>query len=160
MIQIYENSDPRLARHIHINHGAEIEQSIDRIKRLVQRIPDIRHKYSTRWLAIKYLENDKEAESVVEGLPGRDEIIAARFEEQKRISDILGSSLESSMVDAKYAFIQGALAETFETGRARKKRRTLTDKMRWSQASGLRSRYSFSCCISYLTALSCLVTIR
>lgn len=129
VIQIYENSDPRLARHIHINHGAEIEQSIDRIKRLVQRIPDIRHKYSTRWLAIKYLENDKEAEAVVEGLPGRDEIIAARFEEQKRISDILGSSLESSMVDAKYAFIQGALAETLETGRARKKRRTLTDKI-------------------------------
>lgn len=129
VIQIYENSDPRLARHIHINHGAEIEQSIDRIKRLVQRIPDIRHKYSTRWLAIKYLENDKEAEAVVEGLPGRDEIIAARFEEQKRISDILGSSLESSMVDAKYAFIQGALAETLEVGRARKKRRTLTDKI-------------------------------
>jgi ferrous iron transport protein B len=95
----------------------------------VQRIPDIRHKYSTRWLAIKYLENDKEAEAVVEGLPGRDEIIAARFEEQKRISDILGSSLESSMVDAKYAFIQGALAETLEVGRARKKRRTLTDKI-------------------------------
>lgn len=129
VIQIYENSDPRLARHIHINHGAEIEQSIDRIKHLIQRVPDIRHKYSTRWLAIKYLENDKEVESVVERLPGRDEIIAARFQEQKRIADLLGSPLESVLVDAKYAFIQGALAETLEIGRMRRKRHTLTDKI-------------------------------
>ena len=32
VIQVYEKSDPHLSRHIHINHGTEIEQSIDRIK--------------------------------------------------------------------------------------------------------------------------------
>ena len=62
VIQIYEKSDPHLARHIHINHGAELEQSIDRIKHLLQKDTDIRLKYSTRYLAIKYLENDKEIE--------------------------------------------------------------------------------------------------
>ncbi len=129
VIQIYEKSDPHLARHIHINHGAEIEQSIDRIKHLIQRNTAIRNKYSTRWLAIKYLENDKDAEAVVEGFPGRDAIISARFEEQKRIADILGTGMESALVDAKYAFIQGAIAETFESGRTKRKRHTLTDKI-------------------------------
>ena len=129
VIQIYEKSDPYLARHIHINHGAEIEQSIDRIKHLIQRWPSIRDKYSTRWLAIKYLENDKDVEAVVEGLPGRDEIIAARFEEQKRIAELLGTGMESALVDAKYAFIQGALAETFESGHTDRKRHTITDKI-------------------------------
>ena len=60
VVQIYEKSDPHLARHIHINHGAELEHSIDRIKTLLQKNTDIRYKYSTRYLAIKYLENDKE----------------------------------------------------------------------------------------------------
>ena len=127
VIQIYEKSDPHLARHIHINHGAELEQSIDRIKHLLQKDTDIRLKYSTRYLAIKYLENDKEIEKVVEALPGRDEIIAARYEEHKRIESLLNSGTESALVDAKYAFVEGALAETYIQGH--KKRHTLTDKI-------------------------------
>ncbi len=129
VIQIYEKSDPHLSRHIHINHGAELEHSIDRIKLLIQKNTDIRYKYSTRYLAIKYLENDKEIESVVEALPDRDEIIAARFEENRRINGILGSGIESAIVDAKYAFVQGALAETYMPYQGKKKRSSLTDKI-------------------------------
>ena len=129
VIQIYEKSDPHISRHIHINHGAELEQSIDRIKRLLQKNTDIRYKYSTRYLSIKYLENDKEVDRVVESLPNRDEIIAARFEEHKRIESLLKSGLESALVDAKYAFVQGALAETYEPYKGKKRRHTLTDKL-------------------------------
>ena len=129
VIQIYEKSDPHIARHIHINHGAELEQSIDRIKRLLQKNTDIRYKYSTRYLAIKYLENDKEIERVVESLPNRDEIISARFEEHRRIESLLKSGLESAMVDAKYAFVQGALAETYEPYKGKKRSHTLTDRL-------------------------------
>ncbi len=129
VIQIYEKSDPHLSRHIHINHGAELEQTIDRIKLLLQKNTDIRYKYSTRYLAIKYIENDKEIEKVVEALPNRDEIIAARFEEQKRIDGLLKSGLESALVDAKYAFVRGALAETYEPYKGKKRRRNLTDRI-------------------------------
>ena len=129
VIKIYENTDARLARHIHINHGAEIEQSIDRIKLLLQKDPEIRYQYSTRYLAIKYLENDSEVEKVVESLPNRDEIIAARFEEHKRIEGLLKSGLESAIVDSKYAFIQGALAETYKPDPTKRRRRTVTDKI-------------------------------
>ena len=129
VIQIDENSDPHLARHIHINHGSELEQSIDRLKVLIQKNQDIRYKYSTRFLAIKYLENDKEVEAVVERLPNRDEIIVARFQEQQRINEMLHSSAESALVDAKYAFVQGALAETYEPYKGKKSRRTITDKI-------------------------------
>ena len=129
VIQIDENSDPHLARHIHINHGSELEQSIDRLKVLIQKNQDIRYKYSTRFLAIKYLENDKEVEDVVEKLLNRDEIIAARFQEQQRINEMLHSSVESALVDAKYAFVQGALAETYEPYKGKKSRRTITDKI-------------------------------
>lgn len=129
VVQIYEKSDPHISRHIHINHGAELEQSIDRIKHLLQKNTNIRYTYSTRYLAIKYLENDKEVDKVVEALPDRDEIIAARFEEQKRIESLLKSGMESALVDAKYAFVQGALAETYEPYKGKRKRNTLTDKI-------------------------------
>ena len=129
VIQIYEKSDPHLARHIHINHGAELEQSIDRIKALISKTEDIRSKYSTRYLSIKYLENDKEIESVVESLSNRDEIISARFEENNRIRGLMGTGLESSLVDAKYAFVQGALAETYVPSSRKRRIHTLTDRI-------------------------------
>ena len=129
VIQVYEKSDPHLSRHIHINHGSEIEQSIDRIKLLLQKNDDLRYKYSTRYLAIKYLENDKEVEAVVESLPNRDEVISARYEENSRVRELMGSGLESSLVDAKYAFVQGALAETYQPNEGRRKRHTVTDKI-------------------------------
>ena len=129
VIQIYEKSDPSLARHIHINHGVELERSVNRIKALISHTEDIRSKYSTRYLAIKYLENDKEIEGVVESLSNRDEIISARFEENNRIRGLLGSGLESSMVDAKYAFVQGALAETYVPSSKKRKWHTLTDRI-------------------------------
>ena len=128
LIQVYENSDPHLARHIHINHGAELEHSIDTIKVLIQKNQNIRNKYSTRFLAIKYLENDSDVEGIVEQLPDRDEIIAARFSEQKRISELMNTSVESALIDAKYAFVQGALAETYVPYQGKKKT-TLTDRI-------------------------------
>ena len=129
VIQIYEKTDPNLARHIHINHGAELERSINRIKDLISHTEDIRSTYSTRYLAIKYLENDKEIENVVESLPNRDAIIAARYEENARIRSLLGSGAESAMVDAKYAFVQGALAETYVPSSKKRKWHTITDRI-------------------------------
>ena len=129
VIQIYENQDPHLARHIHINHGSELEQSIRAIKDLLKKNTDIRYKYSTRYLSIKYLEDDKEIDGVVEALPNRDEIISVRFREQNRIKEILNSSISSAMIDAKYAFVQGALAETWEPYQGKRRRNTLTEKI-------------------------------
>ena len=129
VIHVYENNDPTVARHIHINHGQELETSIDRIQHLIWKNEDIRTHYSTRWLAIKYLENDSDVEKTVEALPNHDEIIAARFEENKRIESLLGgTNAESAIVDAKYAFVQGALKETYTPAEVRKKH-TITDKI-------------------------------
>lgn len=129
VIAVYEHNTPELSRHIHINHGPELEQSIDRIKLLLQKNEDIRQKYSTRYLAIKYLENDSDIAKVVEALPNRDEVIAARFDEQKRLKEILGISAETAIVEAKYAFIQGALAETWQRNDKSREKKTLSEKI-------------------------------
>ena len=128
VIAMYEQHSPKLARHIHINHGAEIEQSIDRIKLILQRDADLRARYSTRYLAIKALEDDSEVIKAISACAVGDEALAACDEEQKRIERILGSNSESAIVDAKYAFIQGALTETYTRAETAPKL-TITDKI-------------------------------
>ena len=129
VIKIYEQSDPKLSRHIHINHGREIEESIKKIQKPIGLNQDIKSRYSTRYLAIKYLETDKDVEATLKKLPNYAEIEAVREEESARIQSILKTSPESAIVDAKYAFIQGALAETYEKYQEERPRRTLTDKI-------------------------------
>ena len=129
VIKIYTQSDPQLARHIHINHGPELEKSIDRIKLLIQENRDIRSHYSTRYLSIKYLENDSDIEKVIATLPNKEAIDSARKEEQARIESLLHSNAESAIVDAKYAFIQGALSETYRQHTENRSKRTITDKI-------------------------------
>ena len=129
VIKIYEQSDPKLARHIHINHGAELEKSIKRLQMVLYGNENLRSQYSTRYLAIKYLETDKDVERVLADIPERKALEQARTEEEARIQGLLKTSAESAIVDAKYAFIQGALAETYEKYQAERPRRTLTDRI-------------------------------
>ena len=126
VIHVYEGASPRLGRHIHINHGAELERSISRLQELIKADAHLKDQYSTRYLAIKYLETDKDVEKTVSSVAGLQE---ARKEESERIEGLLGTSAESAIVDAKYAFIQGALAETYEKYQEEKPRRTITDKI-------------------------------
>lgn len=129
VIKIYEQSDPQLARHIHINHGRELEESLRRIQPFIAHNDSLKAHYSTRYLTIKYLEGDKDVEQILSTMPNIQDISDARADERQRIKKLLGISAESAIVDAKYAFIQGALAETYEKYQAERPRRTLTDKI-------------------------------
>lgn len=101
-------------RHIHINHGPEIERSIDNVKGEISKNENIRHKYSTRFLAIKLLENDKDIETrVIAPLPNGAEILAIRDNEAARLRELGNDDSEQCIADAKYGFISGALKETF-----------------------------------------------
>ena len=100
-------------RHIHINHGPELERSIEAVKQAIGRNEHIRHKYSTRFLAIKLLENDKELADMVQALPNGEEIMTIARREEERLRKVLNEESEQAITDAKYGFITGALKETF-----------------------------------------------
>lgn len=101
-------------RHIHINHGPELERSIDAVKEVICKNENIRYKYSTRFLAIKLLENDKDIEQrVISTLPNGEEVIRVRDKEAERIRLSMKEDSEQAITDAKYGFITGALKETY-----------------------------------------------
>lgn len=101
-------------RHIHINHGPELERSIDAVKEVICKNENIRYKNSTRFLAIKLLENDKDIEQrVISTLPNGEEVIRVRDKEAERIRLSMNEDSEQAITDAKYGFITGALKETY-----------------------------------------------
>lgn len=117
-------------RHIHVNHGPELESQIDIIKGAVAQNREIRAKYSTRFLAIKLLENDKDIERFIEPLPNANQIMSLTRKCQQRIKEFFGQDSEGAITDAKYGFIQGALAETYVD--FHKENNKLTDQIdRW-----------------------------
>jgi ferrous iron transport protein B len=119
IIELYEgteDADPHY-RHIHINHGHEIEHGITEIQEHLKQKVNLRQRYSTRFLAIKLLENDKEIEKFVSGMDDSAEILRHRDEAAQRVKEETGEDSETAIMDAKYGFIHGALEEIgYKTG--------------------------------------------
>ena len=92
----------RTYRHIHINHGKVLETAIDSIKEEIASNEEIRHRYSTRFLAIKLLENDSEISDVIKSLPNAERILSVVEKERKCVFSILKEDSEAAITNAKY----------------------------------------------------------
>ena len=117
-------SDHGFFRHIHVNHGPILEKSIEEVKKEITKNESIRHKYSTRFLSIKLLENDKEIENIVRQLPNGEKILETRDKEAQSIGKTMNEDSEQAITDAKYGFISGALKETFKENEVEREQTT------------------------------------
>ena len=123
VIQVFEDTRGA-SRHVHINYGHEIEDGIGHIQRYLKADDHIRQRYSTRYLAIKLLENDTSAADYVErhfAAEGHPDDYAALQEACRhaamRVREETNDDAETAIMDAKYGFINGALTEAgFQTG--------------------------------------------
>lgn len=119
VIDMYEGQEnsQRNYRHIHINHGHELEHGIKEMQEHLKQEDNLRQRYSTRYLAIKLLEHDKDVEAYIATFPDAKEIIAHRDQAEQRVKEETGEDSETAIMDAKYGFIHGALKEAgYETG--------------------------------------------
>ena len=117
-------SDHGIFRHIHVNHGPVLERSIEAVKKEIAHNEDIRHKYSTRFLSIKLLENDRDIERIISGLPNATDILSVRNREASNIMKAMNEDSEQAITDAKYGFISGALKETYTEGKLEREQTT------------------------------------
>lgn len=125
IINLYTGHD-KTYRHIHINYGHDVEGAICTIQQLL-RDPEVRPqivKYSSRFLAIKLLDKDKEVRKVVSALPNGSEIINIAEREIKKLEKHLNEDSETIITDAKYAFVAGALKETYKHSNKAKHKNT------------------------------------
>ncbi len=117
VIESFEDKNP-VERHIHINYGKCLEKSI----RIVQdeiKTPsnyNLTDKISSRFIAIKLLEDDADAKAKLESCSNKDSVTALVKERQAKIKGYFKENAESAITDAKYGFIDGALKETYKIG--------------------------------------------
>lgn len=130
---IQSNQKHTAFRHIHVNHGRELERCIQQLRTELYE-HGFSDTLSTRFLAIKLLENDKQLEQYTaerdpDGsvLKMRNQIAENYLKDNRHTVDDaehvreahVGEAhphqdIESAITDAKYAFVRGALAECYE----------------------------------------------
>lgn len=119
VIEVYELREPHM-RHIHVKMRPEIEDEVNSLKEEIKRNPDIIHHFSPRYLAIKMLEKDPEAERILSSSPNYEKLKTIRDTGAERIERRLGHDVASAVTAEKYGFIAGAMAEAFESGEEKK----------------------------------------
>ncbi len=116
LIDVYEDRDSSV-RHIHINYGEMIEEHIRIIQEELRKNAELTDKYSTRYIALKLLERDKSTENQIKHLPNFIQIQALCNTAIAKLELEYAEHSETIITDAKYGFIDGALKETYSTGK-------------------------------------------
>ena len=127
LIEVYEDRDP-VVRHIHINYGSLIERSIHEIQDAIWKNPSLTDKISSRFIAIKLLEQDKPIKERLKHLANYEHIKKIAKKNISLLEQEYGESSDTILTDAKYGFISGALRETYrESKRENRVLRELDD---------------------------------
>jgi ferrous iron transport protein B len=96
-------------RHIHVTYGKDVETAIDQIINVIVALPDIRERYSKRYMAIRLLERPDEMLAL---LPHSDELVRVAVEQRNRLQTAYGMSAKAVIAQARRGFVHGALEET------------------------------------------------
>jgi ferrous iron transport protein B len=135
IIEVYGNKEPNV-RHIHINYGIEIENSIAAIqsKIKIEGNKAFTNIISSRYLAIELLENDTEFSESITRCINSQEIIQTAKSEYHNLKKLFSDPIETVITDLRYGFISGALKETLKISKVERLSKTnvidnyLTDK--------------------------------
>ena len=114
VIEVFEGKE-KISRHIHINYGKDIEESINIVRRKIKENKPITDKISSRFLAIKLLEKDGQVANLLSNYENFEEIQKCTRKEIHRIEVLENEDSETIITNAKYGFITGALKETFRS---------------------------------------------
>ncbi|HLP04196.1 MAG TPA: ferrous iron transport protein B, partial [Paludibacter sp.] len=112
LVDVYEDRDPSV-RHIHINYGTLIEESLKKIQDEIWKNPQITDKLSSRYVAIKLLETDKTILQQLKDLGNFGQIKSLADKTIAVLEKEYGERSETVVTDTKYGFIDGALKETY-----------------------------------------------
>ena len=116
VIAVYENEDDRV-RHIHINQGPVIEESLRTITGALKESGELPPQFPPRYIAMKLLEEDSYIKDQLKHHPKYPEWEEASKREAQRIKNLLDEDIETAFADQKYGFISGALRETYTPGK-------------------------------------------
>lgn len=121
IIEVFEDRN-KIVRHIHINYGTYIEEAVSQIQTEIKQKQNynLTDLISSRFLAIKLLENDNKTKERISSCSNADKIKHTTKKAQQTLRKTFNEDAETLIADAKYAFIAGALKETLKPGQPKK----------------------------------------
>ena len=96
-------------RHVHVTYGKDIEEAIARVIDVIVTLPNVRERYSKRYMAIRLLERPDEMLAL---LPHSDVLIRVAAEQRARLLYEYGKTAKEVIAQARRGFVHGALEET------------------------------------------------
>lgn len=127
VIAQFEDTEP-VTRHIHIQYDKEIEASIEKLQ---EKIRETRFSYalSSRFFALKLLENDSDAKEYIASFDPDGSIQDLANREIERLTGLLGDDPETMITDGRFGFISGALKETYKQTEVKSEAISPTDRL-------------------------------
>ena len=96
-------------RHVHVTYGKDIEEAISQVIDVIITLPNVREKYSKRYMAIRLLERPDEMLAL---LPHSDALIRVAAEQRAKLLHEYGQTAKEVIRQARRGFVHGALEET------------------------------------------------
>lgn len=115
VLHVYEGCHADV-RHVHVNLGPDIEATIRQIVDLIKKDNVIDPRFSPRYLAIKFLKGDRDAEKVLSVCPSFRIMSEIRDKAKSRLERENEEDISATIAAEKYGFIAGALAECVTPG--------------------------------------------
>ena len=94
-----------------IGYGTEIEEEIAKIEQKLAQWPNSYSYFSTRWVAIKLLENDPEVVRKLSQMPELQPVFDQVEESREHVENIFADPPEIVLADARYGFVSGAVRQ-------------------------------------------------
>lgn len=118
VIDVYEGQSEAV-RHVHVQLSGATEKAVKVLNSALKADKTIDNRFSPRYLAIKMLEHDSEAEDIIRASTSPDEYrryLELRDSLAEQVEQATCEDIVSSIAADKYGFIAGALAETLSKG--------------------------------------------
>lgn len=115
VIHVYEGRH-KYVRHVHVTLNNDTEKALRILIDMIKTQPMVGHQFSPRYLAIKFLEGDREADHLLRVAANYNELVVKRDELRSNMERMLQEDISSSIAADKYGYIAGALAETMQPG--------------------------------------------
>lgn len=96
-------------RHVHVRYGKDVEEAISHVIDVIVTLPNVREKYSKRYMAVRMLERPDEMLAL---LPHSEELIRVAAEQRARLLNEYGKTAKEVIAQARRGFVHGALEET------------------------------------------------
>lgn len=126
-IEVVENTEPD-QRHIHINYGPELEQSINRVQKEIWKASNYVREFSSRYFALRLIDEDEHTKKNISYLNNTETIIDVANQETKRLEKLHNENAQTLITNARYGFIRGALKETYKAS-AQPQKKHISEKI-------------------------------